>query len=117
MVHEPTHIIRDSATLIDLLITDSPGYITKQNLLPPLGSFHQVVHLIFKIQYKRDKPFSREIWDYKKGDYEGLLNELERVPWGVGNDTFYDIDDLTNFWQTSFLEVCKTKIPCRQIKI
>jgi hypothetical protein len=72
MVHEPTHIVGKAANMLDLLITDSPGYITKQELLPPLGSFHQVVHMIFKIQYKRDKIYTREIWDYKKGDFEGL---------------------------------------------
>jgi exonuclease III len=116
MVHEPTHITGQAANLLDLLITDSPGYIIKQQLLPPIGSFHQIVHVIFKIQYKRDKIFTREIWDYKNGDYEGLNNDLPNVPWGVG-DTFDDVDDAANFWQKSFLEACKSKIPFRQIKI
>ena len=108
--------LSDILVIGHLLITDSPGYITKQQLLPPLGSFHQIVHLIFKIQYKRDKVYTREIWNYKKGDFEGLNNDLLNVPWGVG-DTFDDIDDATNYWQTSFLESCKSKIPFRQIKI
>ena len=66
-VLEPTHISPEYANILDILITDSPGYIIKQTILPPLGSRHQVVSAEFSIQYRRDKIYSREIWSYKNG--------------------------------------------------
>jgi hypothetical protein len=117
MVHEPTHIDPPAANILDLLITDSPGYIINQNIFPPLGSKHQVVYTDFKIQYKCDKPFTRHIWDYTKGNYNQLQNELNEVPWGVGPNSFDDIDNMTEFWQRSFMQVCKKNIPNRLIKI
>jgi hypothetical protein len=60
MVREPTHISTYYANILDILIMDSPGYITKQAMLPPLGSNHQIVNAHFKIQYKRDKAYLRE---------------------------------------------------------
>jgi hypothetical protein len=44
LITEPTHIDwRGTANILDLLITDSPGYILNQNqhLLPPIGSNHR----------------------------------------------------------------------------
>ena len=117
MVHEPTHILGPTANILDLLITDSPGYVNDLQILPPLGSLHQVVYAKFKIQYRRDCTYTREIWDYKKGDYIGLNDELKNVPWGVGLNMYDEIDDITDHWQSSFLEVCKRKIPNRIIKI
>jgi hypothetical protein len=60
-----------------------------------------------KIQYKRDKAYSREIWNYNKGDYENLLEDLESFPWGTGLNTFENIDDMADFWSKSFLDTCK----------
>jgi hypothetical protein len=119
MVTLPTHIRDRSATILDLLITDSPGYITNQNqnTLPPIGSIHQIVYAEIKIQYRRDKPYLREIWNYGKGDYVGLSDGLKEAPWDEGYERSNDIDNLAKHWHNCFMEVCKTKIPNRIIKI
>jgi hypothetical protein len=120
LITEPTHIDwRGTANILDLLITDSPGYILNQNqhLLPPIGSKHQIVYAELRIQYNRDKVYTREIWDYSKGDYTGLLEELHNIPWDNAYRLHQDIDDIANYWQKTFMEACKTKIPNRTIKI
>ena len=116
-VLEPTHISPEYANILDLLITDSPGYLTKQTLLPPLGSRHQIVSAEFRIQYRRDKVYSREIWSYKHADFDGLLQELQNTPWRVGFELFDDIDDIADFWHKSFMESVRSKIPNRQIRV
>jgi hypothetical protein len=118
LILEPTHIKDNSANILDLLITDSPGYVLNknQNLLPPIGSHHQVIFAKLGIMYNRDKAYLREIWNFNKGDFPGLLNDLLDVPWGVG-DLFEDIDDISDFWHKSFMQTCKTKIPNRIIKV
>jgi hypothetical protein len=77
-----------TANILDLIITDSPGYIVNisQTHLPPIGSHHQIVHVELKIQYQRDKIYSRDIWDYKNGDYQGLSTALGQVPYKRASD-------------------------------
>ena len=117
MIREPTFYTDHSANLLDILITDSPGYLTNVSLMPPIGSGHEIIKADFKIQYKRDKAYLREIWDYKKGDFESLITELSDVPWRVGYELFEDIDDMAKYWQDLFLDLCKIKIPNRIIKV
>ena len=45
LVNEPTHIGTTSESLIDLVITDSPGYVKTIDLLPPIGSKHVTVYV------------------------------------------------------------------------
>jgi hypothetical protein len=83
MIKNPTHIRDQAANILDLLITDSPGYITDQHqdTLPPIGSIHQIIYAQIKIQYRRDKPYLRETWNYAKGDYDSLSVDLQHALW------------------------------------
>jgi hypothetical protein len=117
MIQEPTFYTDTSANILDILITDSPGYLQKVTLLPPLGSDHEVIKLDFKIQYSRDTAYLREVWDFKKGNFENLVRDLKIVPWRVGQDLFEDIDDMANYWEKAFMDLCRVHIPNRIIKI
>ncbi len=45
LVDEPTRITDNSASLLDLIITDSPGFIDNLNVLPPIGDLdHNIVY-------------------------------------------------------------------------
>jgi hypothetical protein len=119
LITEPTHYGPYTANILDLIITDSPGYVIDQhqNTLPPIGSKHLVVCVKLRLNYRRDKAYTREVWNYKKGDYQGLLQELEFIPWATGLTTFDDIDDMADYWQKSFMNACRLKIPNRMVKI
>jgi exonuclease III len=59
LVNEPTHHTTSpdgvtTSNLLDIVITDSPGYISSVDLLPPLGSHHITLYLEFAITYPRD---------------------------------------------------------------
>jgi hypothetical protein len=116
-VREPTHISTTYANVLDILITDSPGYIISQHILPPIGSNHQIVKAQFKIQYKRDKAYQRDIWDYKKGDYESLIRDIGLAPWRLSYELYEDIDDMADFWYGLYMELCRSNVPNRTIKV
>jgi hypothetical protein len=122
LIQSPTHVtpyFPFTANILDLVITDSPGYIVNisHTHLPPIGSHHQIVHVELKFQYQRDKIYSRDIWDYKNGDYQGLSTALSQVPWSDELNRFDHINEQAISWQNSFLNTCKTYIPNRSIKI
>jgi hypothetical protein len=122
LIKTPTHIspyYPYTANILDLIITDSPGYIVNnhQDHLPPIGSHHQIVYTELKIQYLRDKTYSRDIWNYKMGDYNGLHDALSHVNWVNENIIPNDINSLATYWHTSFMDTCRSFIPNRSIKI
>ena len=116
LVDEPTYIKNNSANLLDLVITDSPGYVKNVTILPPLGSGHSVVELQFNITYPRDKSYVRHVWDYDKGDFNQLNTQIGRHPWDqiLATD---DLDSATTDWTDTFLHLCKESIPNRNIRV
>ena len=121
LILSPTHVTSHSATILDLLITDSPGYVTNQGLFKhtPIGSNHQIICAELKLQYQRDKIYTREIWSYDKGDYPALLQALSNVPWdpALAPPDNIDINELALSWHSKFIDTCKAFVPNRFIKI
>ena len=117
LVNEPTHILSTSQSCIDIVITDSPGYVVSLDLLPPLGSKHVSVYMEFEISYPRDKNFMRHVWDYDKGNYDGLNEAINGYQWNDFLSTNDDVDYKTNIWTDTFLSLCKNSIPNRDIKV
>jgi hypothetical protein len=117
LVRAPTHITSHSATLIDLIITDSPGYVKSVDLLPPLGSKHVTLFLEFQITYTRDKNHIRHVWDYTKGDFDQLNKDIDDFPWATIFESDNDINTVSTNWTNTFLTLCKENIPNRNIKV
>jgi hypothetical protein len=115
LVNEPTHITDHSKSLIDLIITDSPGYVSAIDLLPPLGSKHVTLYLEFKIKYSRDKNFKRHVWDYTKGDYDKLNKDITDYPWDDLINQDCSMDTKAENWTASYLGLCRDNIPNRDI--
>jgi exonuclease III len=122
LVNEPTHFTTSpsgivTANLLDLIITDSPGYVKSVDLLPPLGSHHATLYLEFSITYSRDKSYMRHIWDYDKGNYDLLNISICNHPWDDILSAQPDIDSKTVKLTETFLDLCKGNILNRSIRV
>jgi hypothetical protein len=122
LVGEPTHFTPQpdgsiTESCIDIIITDSPGYVKQVNILPPLGSKHATVFLEFQITYPRDKSYMRKVWDYSKGNFNLLNVAINRHPWDTQLNNDQHIDDKTSNWTSTFLSLCAENIPNREIRV
>jgi hypothetical protein len=120
LINEPTHFVPNdeggfTESLLDLIITDSPGYVNSFELLPPLGSKHATLYMEFKVKYPRDKCYMRHVWDYEKGNYNLLNMAIARHPWENVMENEYNLDSKTAVWTSTFLELCRENIPNREI--
>ena len=96
MINEPTHFTSNSAYLLDLIITDSPGYVIQCGTLPALGDMsHVPVFCQLNIVKEKRVTKSREVWHYSRGDYIGLNQELLKIDWNTMFDNDVHVDDLT----------------------
>ena len=55
------------------MITDSPGLLSHVSVTPPTANLdHCVIACGLAFDFINNKNYSRKIWDYEKGNYEGL---------------------------------------------
>ena len=68
LISEPTHILEDTSSCIDLTFTNQPNLIMDSGVHPSLRSecHHQVIRklIILQMQY----PYICEVWDYLIGE-------------------------------------------------
>ena len=117
LIDEPTHITANTANLLDLLITDSPGYITDYGICAPIGDPHHCcIYCKFQIQITRKRPYTRHIWNYENCDFNALNQSIATAPWDV-MDIYDDVNDAESYFSQLFISLCKEHIPNKEITI
>ena len=68
VIKEPTHILDNSSTCIDLIFTTQPNLIIESGIHPSLhpNCHHQIVYAKFNLLIHFPSPYFREVWHYKR---------------------------------------------------
>ena len=91
-----THYCSYSATLLDLIITNSPGYFVNSGTIsPPRNCDHSLVYARMSIWLDKQKCYTRYIWDYSKIDRNALREAFVNAAW---DEVFYKIDDIEDLY-------------------
>ena len=94
VINEPTRITAHSATLLDLIITNSPGYFVNSGAIsPPSNCDHSLVYARMSVSLEKQKCYTRHIWDYSKIDENALREVLVNAAW----DEIYNVDDVVSY--------------------
>ena len=118
LINEPTRSTEYTNSLLDLIITDSPGLVLDSGTLPPISnSDHAVIYAKLALSFPRERSFYRRIWKFKNANFIDLNECLSSAPWDTGFLTFDDINDITSFWFDLFVDTLKTFIPNRDVLI
>lgn len=85
--------------LLDLLITDSPGYFMDVDTLPPIDNLdHSIIQGLFKVVHPKPQVVKRKIWQYNLANFDSLNNLLLLHDW----DNFFDATDDVNILSHNF---------------
>ena len=117
IIDEPTRYIEYSASILDLLITYSPGLLPNVAVTPPISTLgHCVISCRLAFTHSTERVYSRMIWDYKHGNFEGLnatlSNHFARMEFN--ND---DVNENVSNFNSVLLDCASYFIPNRIIKI
>ena len=83
LIEEPTQITLFGESILDFIITDSPGYFTATGTLsPPANCDHNIVFAQLNIQSPKPKAFKRMVRNFKHVNVNGL-NAALIVPTGL----------------------------------
>ena len=93
IIHEPTRITPASSTSLDVMIVSQKDRVLNSGTLPidPTISDHLAVYMLIKFSYNHESTFKREVWNYKKGDYEKLNNLIANYDWSFINEEDLDL--------------------------
>ena len=69
LISEPTHILQNSSSSIDLIFTDQPSLVINNGIKPSLheNCHHQITYAKF--------------WDYKKANASSIQKALNMIDW------------------------------------
>ena len=116
LITSPTRITNNTATCLDLVITQSPDMIKTTEVLPPFCSDHSVPCAVLKQSVHRQSSFQRMIFNYDQLDQEKFCELLGNVDW---NDIFMNnsIDDASNIFTDKFMSLAKQCMPSKLVTI
>ena len=65
VINEPTRITETTSTLIDLILTNKPEYISTGGVLHLGISDHSLVYAVRKLKLPKSRPTIKEVRDFK----------------------------------------------------
>ena len=83
LIYEPTHILSNSSSCIDLVFTNQPNLVvdsgTHSSLHPNCN--HQIIHCKINFQVGYPPTYQRHVCDYAKANKDAILSALQNVDW------------------------------------
>ena len=85
LISQPTHLLPQSSSCIDLIFTDQPNLIVDSGVSPSLHSncYHQITHCKLNLSIEYLPLYERLVWDYNKSKAESIKKSIESVNWEV----------------------------------
>jgi hypothetical protein len=119
LINEATNFTEHSQSLIDLILTNNPSFITYTEVGPALTDltrFHCPTYDIFNCKKHISSCCKRNIWLYEKGNYDDLRRDLQSVQWDtliIENDVNQSVANVTR----TILQIAMSNVPNETITI
>ena len=83
IIKEPTHIIGDSSSCIDLIFTTQPNLVMESGVHSSFHSncHHHITFAKFNIKIHYPLPYEREVWHYQKANFDQIRQAISEFPW------------------------------------
>ena len=119
LVDNPTQITRSEKSILDLIISDSPGFFVPSGTLSqPANNDHCITYANLNCRKEKPKSFTREIWNFNDVDLDGLNGTLSNADW---NDVFdaalFDIDVIYHRFFSILLSTVESLISHKKVPI
>ena len=118
IIDEPTHLLPNSASCIDLIFASATGYIVDQGVLPSLfpTCHHQLIFVKIDFKVIFPPPYQRRIWDFPKADVFSIKRSMNLIDWDVRFSSL-DVNGMVDLLNETILNICSNFIPNRVITV
>ena len=83
LICDPTHILQNSSSCIDLIFTNQPNFVIAGDVHPSLhpNRHHQIVFSNFNLKTEYPAIYERLLWNYKNADSQSINKAIEMFNW------------------------------------
>ena len=83
LISDPTHLLPNSSSCIDLIFIDQPNFIVGSGVHPSLhpNCHHQITFSRYNLNVEYPPPYERLVWDYNKANTESIKQALMQINW------------------------------------
>ena len=111
LITDPTQYVGDTATLLDLILTDSPHLCYHSGVSSPLANLdHCTITCSLNISTYKPKTFERTVWDYKATNINEINESLHSVSWDTAYALYVDIDEILSYNNFLIESICQEHI-------
>jgi hypothetical protein len=111
-INEPTRITPTSQTCLDRIISNMAHCVKDTQVVAPLlKNDHCTIGITLNFHITRQQCYTRLMWDYARGDFDGLRNHLLNVEWDDVCNNYTDVEIAAEQWNKTVLEALKAFIP------
>ena len=117
VINEPTCVTANGGTVLDLIITNTPGYfVVSGTVSSPSTCDHSVIYACMNISLVKPKCYRRTIWDMSNIDIHKMNDALAVLK----RDNFLITDDINSVydqWFQSFYQILESHVPHKSVVI
>ena len=83
LISDPTHLLPNSLSCIDLIFTDQPNLAVDCGVHPSLhpNCHHQIIYCKFNLMIEYPPPCERLVWDCNHANQNAIDKALDQVNW------------------------------------
>ena len=83
IIKEPTHILAESSSCIDLVFTSHQNLVMESGVHSSLhpNCHHQITYAKFNLKVYYPPPYEREIWHYNQANTDHIRKAVDLFPW------------------------------------
>ena len=108
LIDEPTRITAISQTRLDRIVTNIPHLVSKSEVLAPLlQNDHCTISDSLNLRLHRGNTYTRLMYDYSRGDFDGLRDYISNINWSESLGDFTDIEFASTRWSIIILDAAK----------
>ena len=83
IINEPTHILENSSSCIDLIFTLQPNLPVESGTQPSCypNCHHQIIYAKFNFEVLYPPPYTWEVWHYKDSNVDLIRQSINEFDW------------------------------------
>jgi len=118
LISDPTHILGNSSSCIDLIFTNNPTMILHSGTHPSLhqNSHHQIIFAKLSFNIFHPPPYERQIWHYSRADVDSIRRSIELFDWCTAFQNV-EVDKQVEIFNSTLLNIFSNFIPNEKIII
>ena len=99
VINEPTHILDNSKSCIDLIYTPQPNMIMDSGVHPSLHSncHHQIIYVKFDLKVFYLLPYERTVWYFSQTNSDHIKKAINLFDWESSLNNLHVNDQVPAF--------------------